>query len=144
MASSAKIMIVDDDPVLRMVAGEILRQNGYETHEAEDGDVALGRLAEESFDLVVVDMLMPNKEGIETIREIKARWPETRLVAISGGGKGLKTGYLLSVAKTFGADAVYEKPLRASGFLDIVGEALSSAASGIAACGLSVSGRAAG
>ena len=118
MAFPAKILIVDDDPVLRMVAGEILRQ---------DGDVALHRMAEERFDLVVVDMLMPNKEGIETIREIKERWPATRLVAISGGGKGLKTEYLLSVAKTFGADAVYEKPLRASGFLDIVNEALAPA-----------------
>ena len=124
MSSPAKIMIVDDDPVLRMVAGEMLRQNGYEVCEAEDGEVAIRNLQTMTVDLVVVDMLMPNKEGIETIREIKERWPDTRLVAISGGGKGLKTGYLLSVAKTFGADAVYEKPLRASGFLDIVGEAM--------------------
>jgi len=124
MPFAAKILIVDDDPVLRMVAGEMLRQHGYEVAEAEDGAVAVQRLAVETFDLVVIDMLMPNKEGIETIREIKAKWPTTRLVAISGGGKGLKTEYLLSVAKTFGADAVYQKPLRATGFLDIVTEVM--------------------
>lgn len=127
MAFPAKILIVDDDPVLRMVAGEVLRQNGYTVYEAEDGEVALHRLADQPFDLVVIDMLMPNKEGIETIREIKTRWPTTRLVAISGGGKGLKTDYLLSVARSFGADAAFEKPLRASGFLDIVSAGLGRA-----------------
>lgn len=130
MAFPARILIVDDDPVLRMVAGEILRQNGYAVQEAEDGEIALRRLADETFDLAVIDMLMPNKEGIETIREIRERWPALRLVAISGGGKGLKTEYLLSVAKTFGADAVYEKPLRASGFLDIVREAMQHPSAG--------------
>ena len=133
MPFPTKVMIVDDDPVLRMVAGEILRQNGYEVCEAEDGEVAIRALETTAVDLVVVDMLMPNKEGIETIREIKARWPNLRLVAISGGGKGLKTDYLLSVAKTFGADAVYQKPLRASGFLDIVGEAMGALPAGRAA-----------
>lgn len=124
MPFPTRVMIVDDDPVLRMVAGEILRQNGFEVFEAEDGEVAIRDLESLTVDLVVVDMLMPNKEGIETIREIKARWPRLRLVAISGGGKGLNTEYLLHVAKTFGADAVYQKPLRASGFLDIVSEAM--------------------
>ncbi len=120
-------MIVDDDPVLRLVASEMLSQHGYTVTEAEDGEVALKLLAENRADLIVVDMLMPNKEGIETIQEIKRRWPHTRVVAISGGGKGLDTGYLLSVAKALGADAVYEKPLRASGFLDMVRETMGPA-----------------
>jgi len=120
MSAPAKILIVDDDPVLRMVAGEMLRQSGFEVDEAEDGVVAVRRLELWTYDLVLVDMLMPNKEGIETIREIKAKWPATRLVAISGGGKGLNTDYLLKVAKSFGADAVFQKPIRATGFLEIV------------------------
>jgi hypothetical protein len=69
---------------------------------------------------------MPNKEGIETIRELKVMWPRTRVIAISGGGRGLKTEYLLSVARTFGADAVFEKPIRAGGFVDIVRQVLDS------------------
>lgn len=121
---AGSILIVDDDPVLRMVAGEMLRQAGYDVFDAEDGAVALKALAERSADLVVIDMLMPNKEGVETIQEIKQRWPATRVVAISGGGRGLPTGYLLSMARSLGADAVYEKPLRADDFTQIVRAAL--------------------
>jgi CheY-like chemotaxis protein len=118
------VMIIDDDPVLRMVAGEALRQAGYNVREAEDGAVAMRELRDWPVDLAIVDMLMPNKEGVETIRELKAMWPDARVIAISGGGRGLNTGYLLSMAKSFGADAVFEKPIRASGFVDIVRDVL--------------------
>jgi DNA-binding response OmpR family regulator len=113
-------MIIDDDPVLRLVAGEALRQAGFSVREAEDGAVALRELRDHPVDLAIVDMLMPNKEGIETIRELKAMWPKARVIAISGGGRGLDTGYLLSMARSLGADAVFEKPIRPSGFVDIV------------------------
>lgn len=129
MTAAVKIMIVDDDPVLRLVAGEILRQHGYDVSEAEDGAEAIRQLEVSLVDLAVIDMLMPNKEGIETIQEIRQRWPDIRLVAISGGGKGLNTSYLLAMAKTFGAEAVYQKPIRATGFLDIVTEVLSAPSS---------------
>ena len=135
MDTLGRILIVDDDPVLRLVASEMLAQNGYAVTEAEDGVQALHALEAEQPDLVVLDMLMPNKEGIETIRDIKSRWPDTRVVAISGGGKGLNTGYLLSIAKALGADAVYEKPLRASGFLDIVRDTLGKHGSPVARAG---------
>ena len=118
------VMIIDDDPVLRLVAGEALRQGGYVVREAEDGAVALRDLRDHPVDLAIVDMLMPNKEGIETIRELKVMWPRTRVVAISGGGRGLNTEYLLSVARSFGADAVFQKPIRAGGFVDMVREVL--------------------
>jgi CheY-like chemotaxis protein len=120
------VMIIDDDPVLRLVAGEALRQGGFDVREAEDGAIALRDLRDHPVDLAIVDMLMPNKEGIETIRELKSMWPRTRVIAISGGGRGLKTEYLLSVARTFGADAVFEKPIRASGFVEIVRQVLDS------------------
>lgn len=126
MAPAGNILIVDDDPVLRLVASEMLGQEGFEVREAEDGAVAVRLLEDEPADLVVIDMLMPNKEGIETIQEIKARWPGTRVVAISGGGKGMPSGYLLTLARSLGADAVYEKPLRALGFTDVVHAALRS------------------
>jgi len=124
MSVPANIMIVDDDPILRLVASEMLSQHGYAVSEAEDGEVALRKMALARPDLVILDMLMPNKEGIETIRDIKRRWPETKVIAISGGGKGLDTRYLLGMASALGADAVFEKPLRASGFVEIVQAAL--------------------
>jgi len=120
MSATGNILIVDDDPVLRLVACEMLGQEGYTVSEAEDGAVAVRMLQAQPADLVVIDMLMPNKEGLETIQEIKARWPGTRVVAISGGGRGLKSEYLLHMARSLGADAIYEKPLRAAGFMDVV------------------------
>ena len=120
MASAPSIMIVDDDPVLRLAAGEVLRQQGYTVREAEDGTEALSRLREAGVDLVIVDMLMPHKEGVETIREVKAAWPATRVLAISGGGQHLRSTQVLSLATMVGADATFEKPLRPAAFLEAV------------------------
>jgi CheY-like chemotaxis protein len=126
MSATGHILIVDDDPVLRLVACEMLGQEGYTVREAEDGAVAVRMLQAQPADLVVIDMLMPNKEGLETIQEIKARWPGIRVVAISGGGRGLKSDYLLHMARSLGADAIYEKPLRAAGFMEVVSSTMAA------------------
>lgn len=123
MALGESILIVDDDPLLRLIASEMLREAGYVVSEAEDGDIALRRLEGEPVDLAILDLLMPNKEGVETIQEIKRRWPRTKIIAISGGGR-VDAGYLLPLAKAMGADAVYKKPLTAEPFLRMVDEAL--------------------
>src|SRR5690606_20671069 len=110
MAGGQSILVVDDDPLLRLIASEMLRAEGYAVDEAEDGDVATRLFEQKHFDLAVLDLLMPNKEGVETIQEIKRRWPGTRIIAISSGGR-LDVQYLLPLAKAMGADAVYKKPL---------------------------------
>lgn len=123
MATGRSILIVDDDPLLRLIASEMLRGAGYDVAEAEDGDVAIRHLEQHAVDLAVLDLLMPNKEGVETIKEIKQRWPQVRIVAISSGGR-LDANYLLPLAKAMGADAVYKKPLTAEPFLQMVESAL--------------------
>lgn len=126
MATGRSILIVDDDPLLRLIASEMLRGAGYAVAEAEDGDVAIRHMERHEVDLAVLDLLMPNKEGVETIKEIKQRWPQVRIIAISSGGR-MDVGYLLPLAKAMGADAVYKKPLTAEPFLQMVESALQDA-----------------
>lgn len=108
----AIIVIVDDDPTIRLIAGEMLRHEDYAVVEASDGDEALGVVAILPVDLVVLDMLMPNKDGLETISELKASHPEVRILAISSGGR-MDSGMLLRTALAFGADDALPKPLHA-------------------------------
>ena len=72
-----------------------------------------------TFDLVVTDIWMPGREGLETVRDICQNFPETKVVAISGGGQ---TGTLdvLSIARTFGAHDTLEKPFPAEKLIDCI------------------------
>jgi CheY-like chemotaxis protein len=117
------VLVVDDDPIQRAIACETLR-SAYACDEAENGAEGLRKLAASPADLVIVDMLMPEKDGIETIAAIRSRWPTTRIIAISGGGASLPTRYLLDTAKAVGADAVMDKPLSPPALAVLVSEVL--------------------
>jgi len=116
----ARILIVDDDPICRAIAGEALSAAGHDCQEAEDGDVALERLQSESVELVLTDLLMPNKEGIETIMEIRKHWPMVKIVAMSGGSGHAEPDQLLRMAASLGADATLIKPVRAGPLVETV------------------------
>ena len=104
------ILIIDDEPDVREMISRMLREVDYEIHTAEDGVAGLQKFHEfSSFDLVITDIIMPEMEGIETIRQIKARSPKTKILAISGGGRGDAKNYL-SIALSIGADSVLSKP----------------------------------
>lgn len=123
----AIIVIVDDDPTIRLIAGEMLRHEDYAVVEASDGDEALGVVAILPVDLVVLDMLMPNKDGLETISELKASHPEVRILAISSGGR-MDSGMLLRTALAFGADDALPKPLHADTLTQTVARLLAAPA----------------
>src|SRR3954452_24857744 len=112
-ASMARVLIVDDDPICRAIGVEALTQEGHACEEAEDGEAATVRMAEQAFDLVVTDLLMPNKEGIETIIEIKKMLPQVKGIAVSGGSSAAPPGQRLQMAARLGPDATLSKPLRA-------------------------------
>lgn len=103
------ILVVDDEPEVREIVLTILRLAGYRVAGAEDGIDALRVLARESFDGVITDLLMPDKDGVETIRDIRKLYPTLKVVAMSGGGHVAKESYL-KMAQMFGADAVLAKP----------------------------------
>ena len=119
----AVIVIVDDDPTVQLIAREILVTDGHAILEAQDGDAALKLISNLPVDLVVLDMLMPNKDGLETILELRRSHPHIRILAISSGGS-MKAGQLLNMALTFGADDAMSKPLRLGAFSQTVGRLL--------------------
>ncbi len=119
----ATILITDDDPTLRAIASELLAADGHRLLEAADGDEALQILEGEAVDLLVLDMLMPNKDGLETILELRRRKTPIRILAISSGGS-MDLDSLLRTAMVFGADRLMSKPLRISTFASTVAEML--------------------
>ena len=121
------IVIVDDDPTIRLIAGEMLRHEDYAVVEASDGNEALSVVSILPVDLVILDMLMPNKDGLETIAQLKAKHPDVRILAISSGGR-MDSGMLLRTALAFGADDALPKPLHADTLTKTVARLLATPA----------------
>jgi len=103
----------------------MLESGGYEVLEAEDGHRAQRLLEQQSCDLVVTDIFMPEKEGLATILDLKKTWPELRIIAISGGSPRVPLD-VLSMAQRFGAARTLKKPLLRREFLGTVAEVLAS------------------
>jgi len=104
-----KILIIDDNDAVRSTMARILALAGYETVIAADGNEGLARMRAERPDLIITDIIMPEKEGIETIRQILAEQPTARIMAVSGGGRHGNMDFL-SAARKLGAMEVLEKP----------------------------------
>src|SRR6185503_15133055 len=82
----SRLLLIEDDVSLRRVMAQILTRAGYTVSEARNGRVAIKVLAETPIDVVVTDMIMPEMEGVETIRFLRREYPAIKIVAISGGG----------------------------------------------------------
>jgi CheY-like chemotaxis protein len=119
-ASAARIVVADDEAGVRSFLRLALEGGGYEVIEAEDGKQALREARSGRVDLVITDLVMPEQEGIETIRALRREMPQVRIIAISGafGGQFLKAAEML------GADAVLLKPVSAQLLLTTVAEVL--------------------
>ncbi len=122
----ATILVIDDEADFREVVRYILEFSGHEVLEAEDGETGIALYRENTPDLVITDIFMPEKEGLETIKEFQALNPDMRIIAMSGGGCARELMFL-DVAKTFGARAVIEKPFMASELTALVDAQLAAA-----------------
>ncbi len=121
----ARILIADDDPIVCAMVSEILSNEGYDVFEASDGVEALALIRRLEIDLLIVDMLMPNKDGLETIMELRRTGWTRPILAISSGGR-MDVSSLLRPAATFGADQVQSKPVRAAVLISSVKELLAT------------------
>ncbi len=122
------ILVIDDDAAMRRLMVRTLSGRDHRVIEAENGQIGLKLLDTEKPALVITDILMPQKEGIETIREVQERAPGTKIIAVSGGGLSHNLMFL-DVARAFGADAVLAKPFRPDQLIEAVEKALSNQAS---------------
>jgi len=105
----ARILLVDDDAPFRKMLRITLGQFGHEVTEAQDGREAMRRLSDVSPDLIITDLVMPEKEGLELITELRAKHPQLKIIAMSGGGRVNAVDYL-KIAKRLGVDGVLAKP----------------------------------
>jgi DNA-binding response OmpR family regulator len=105
-----KILLIDDDLVVRTAMVQFLADLGYEVVVADDGERGLRLFRSEKPDLVITDIIMPEKEGIQTIVEMRREQPSTKIIAISGGGR-IGNADFLKVARSMGANDVIAKPV---------------------------------
>ena len=120
----ARILVVDDDALLRGALRVALEAAGYEVIEAGDGRAALRAYHEHGADLLLVDLFIPEPDGLEVIRSVRAEVPDAKIIAMSGGGSQKLD--LLAAAEAFGASRTLWKPFVPSVLLgavrDLLGE----------------------
>jgi CheY-like chemotaxis protein len=116
-------ILVDDDPMVRHVLSKVLKRGGYEVHLASDGSEGLRAFADLLPDLVIIDIIMPVKGGLDTIPLLRACSPGAKIVAISGGNR-LGNKDFVDEATTLGAVAFVAKPFEPDELLAQVARAL--------------------
>jgi DNA-binding NtrC family response regulator len=115
----AHLLVVDDEEPVRTLFNAYLSHNGHTVRCASNGQSALELYKTERFDVVITDLLMPEMEGIETIRELRRINPSAKIIAISGGGTGKAAHYLL-IAQKIGAHYTFDKPVSLHKLLEAV------------------------
>lgn len=115
------ILVIEDDEDIRQMICDILEEEGYDTLQAANGLEGISVLKKHpDIGLIVTDLLMPEKEGLETITEIRKDYPMLKILAISGGGICIPESYL-NLAKAMGADATLCKPFGSRELLNAIG-----------------------
>lgn len=117
------ILVVDDEPQVRAMLSLFLRKSGFEVSEAKDGDEALRIVSSADIALIILDLIMPGKEGLETLTALRKNGSEPKVIAVSGGAKTVSTDFL-PIAQKLGADAVLKKPFRNETLLSTIEELL--------------------
>ena len=103
------ILVVDDEPEIRELLTIILESCGHRVVSAQNGFDALKVMADTDVEVVLTDLLMPERDGLEFITDLRKKYPQVRIVAMSGGGHIGQEAYL-RIAKGFGAHFLLEKP----------------------------------
>ena len=113
----ANVLVIDDEPLIRQMARRILERSGHRIIEAANGAIGLEKLEENAVDLVLTDIMMPEKEGVETIQYVRRFYPKVKVVVMSGSDSA---SFYLEVATKFGAHAAMSKPFRPDDLNELV------------------------
>jgi DNA-binding response OmpR family regulator len=123
----SRILVIDDDKFVRTSIRAVIEGVGHEVKDASDAETGLSLQRAAPFDVAIVDLIMPNKEGLETIRELKRDFPTLAIIAISGGGDIVRKNFF-QAAQLFGADYTLEKPFDGGELLATLEKALGGGA----------------
>jgi len=126
----ALILIIDDEPQIRSMLKLMLERDGYEVAEAPDGIEGIRIYRQNPADLIITDLIMPNKDGIGVIIDLKKEFPNVKIIAMSGGGLNKPEGYLKG-AKKLGAACTLTKPIDRGEMLRAIKDVLKSPSSQI-------------
>jgi CheY-like chemotaxis protein len=120
-----RVLVIDDEPSIRTICRMILESAGYEIHEAADGQEGIAACRRESPDLVLCDISMPIKSGLEVVHELRQEFPEVKIIAMSGSA--WPGDDFLAKARKYGAAATLAKPFTADQLVEALRSALASA-----------------
>ena len=115
-----RVLVVDDDAEMRGAVARILSEAGYVVEQAVDGDAAVQAQRARPADVVITDVFMPTRDGLETIQYFHAQYPAVPIIAMTGGSPTGKIDEYLQVARVAGARATLRKPFAAQALLDSV------------------------
>jgi CheY-like chemotaxis protein len=115
-----RILVIDDDVQMRQMLKQMLERQGYEVVVAADGKEGMMLYRQEATDLIITDIIMPNKEGVETIIELRHDFPDVKIIAMSGGSRALDAQDCLTYVKCLGASCVFSKPFERMELLEAI------------------------
>jgi CheY-like chemotaxis protein len=119
LAKPTSVLIVDDNADIRSFVKIVLERAGFQAQVAADGERALELQRAHPVDVLITDIFMPERDGIELIHQFKSEFPQVKIIAMSGGGRISKRDYLPLVAD-IGADLVLRKPFAADTLLSML------------------------
>lgn len=103
-----KILVIEDDITTAFLVEQVLLKHGFNVDIIGDGDKALDSFKQNSYDVVITDVYLPNKDGLSLLKEIKSYMPNTKVIVMSGGS--FKGYDVLKMALNQGADRTARKP----------------------------------
>jgi CheY-like chemotaxis protein len=119
--TETSIFVIEDDRVLREFIVEVLETAGYQIYSAENGHKALKKIALKTPDIILTDLVMPDKDGLEVIMKTKTETPSIKIIAMSGM---INSETFLSIAQKLGAQAIMPKPFNTATLLEMVQKVL--------------------
>ena len=120
------VLVVDDEDQVRQLIRESLEQAGYAVQEARDGKEGLDQYRKQPADVVIMDVMMPDQDGLESILILRREFPGSRVIAITGGSDMIGVLNFLDVAKMMGARRTLQKPFELHALLDAVAAELAA------------------
>ena len=124
----ARILVIDDEPLVTFTISEMLSDGGHQPVESLTAKEGIRILGEKAFDCLIVDIVMPEMDGIEAIQAVSAHWPDLPIIAITGSRRSMSYDYFSKAQEL--ADAVLEKPFESEELLASVNQVLPVASKG--------------